>query len=162
MLVIAQMRVRPVTFLLKFVSLSGEGRTWIAVALFLQILEISGTRLLNMQEVIVRSMLAALLAWGVGVPIKRAKGRKRPFQQIEDYPPLVRSPKNDSFPSSHASSSTAFFVALSIAHHPYASIVGLWAVLVSFSRYYLGVHFPSDIIGGIAFGICCGSLLMAI
>ncbi|MGE0634335.1 MAG: phosphatase PAP2 family protein [Pseudobdellovibrionaceae bacterium] len=36
--------------------------------------------------------------------------------------------------------------------HPLAPWIGIWAHLVSFSRIYLGVHYSSDVAGGIAVG----------
>ena len=61
------------------------------------------------------------------------------------------------FISSHASNSfalatfTSFFLAPHYKYYKYWAFI--WAVLVSYSRIYLGVHFPADIIGGAALGI---------
>lgn len=59
------------------------------------------------------------------------------------------------FVSSHASNhfAIAFFTALWIRKRWYRIAILAWAGLVSYSRIYLGVHFPGDILGGAILGI---------
>ena len=65
-----------------------------------------------------------------------------------------------SFPSAHASVSFAFAVATSlVARHWYWALPALAvAALISWSRVYLGLHFPSDILAGAVLGAVCGWL----
>jgi len=60
-----------------------------------------------------------------------------------------------SFPSGHAQGSTAFwgYLALHSKRKWVYAAAGVLLILVSFSRIYLGVHFPVDIAGGIAIGL---------
>jgi undecaprenyl-diphosphatase len=62
---------------------------------------------------------------------------------------------NFGFVSSHATNSfgLAMFSALLIRHWGYGITIFLWAFLNSYSRIYLGVHFPGDIVGGMVLGI---------
>lgn len=62
-----------------------------------------------------------------------------------------------SFPSGHTADAFAFAVAVSLVYRKwYIIITGLlWACLVGYSRMYLGVHFPSDILGGAFVGAAC-------
>ena len=62
------------------------------------------------------------------------------------------------FPSSHAANSFGFaiFSALIFRHKAYSSVVLLWAALCAYTRLYLGVHFPTDIICGTILGVCVG------
>ena len=62
------------------------------------------------------------------------------------------------FISSHAANTfgAATFVALLLRRWSSTFVLYVWAVLCSYSRIYLGVHFPFDILCGALFGILCG------
>jgi len=65
------------------------------------------------------------------------------------------------FVSSHAANSFALasFTILIIRNKYYSVFIILWASLVSYSRIYLGVHYPGDIIGGAMLGIVLGYIV---
>lgn len=150
---IAWMRVRrvtPLTYFFKLLTYSGSGRTWFSVSIALHILGFMGMTFIPNQALFLRCSLCALLAWAVGSVIKKKINRTRPSG------PAIPTPPCQSFPSSHTSSAVAFYVALKLTGHDYATGVGEWALWVSFSRFYLGVHFPSDLAGGAVVGVACG------
>ena len=92
-------------------------------------------------------------AYLISTSIKLAIGRKRPV--IEDLPHLMATPTGLSFPSSHSTSSFAAARAYGrlLPGPPlYAAALGM-----AFSRLYLGVHYPSDIVAGAALGTALGS-----
>ena len=62
------------------------------------------------------------------------------------------------FVSNHAANSfsLAMFISLLFKNHYITIGMFFWAFLVSYSRIYLGVHYPGDILGGIALGIGIG------
>ena len=62
-----------------------------------------------------------------------------------------------SFPSGHTADAFAFVVAISLVYRKWYIIVSglIWASLVGYSRMYLGVHFPSDVLGGAFIGAAC-------
>jgi diacylglycerol kinase family enzyme len=94
--------------------------------------------------------VSSLLANQVG---KRALPRRRPL--IGAVPALRlahRVPMSSSFPSGHSASAAAFAVGASIEAPWLALPVGALAGAVAFSRVYTGVHFPSDVVAGVALG----------
>jgi YegS/Rv2252/BmrU family lipid kinase len=87
-------------------------------------------------------------------PLKLLIRRTRPSWRA----PLVRVPGTTSFPSGHAASAFAFAVGAS-CEMPRAAVVLLpLAATVSYSRVYVGVHYPSDVLLGAALGAGAGVL----
>ena len=156
---VVRRRTKPLTVFLTGITFTAIGTVWLGVAILLGVLNQQGIQPLKEQDIFLRALFAPLLAWVFGRIIKKYFPRKRPFEYLKECPPLVGSPLNDSFPSLHAASTVAFCTALFLMHHPFAVGVGIWAILVSFSRLYLGVHFLSDILAGIFLGTLCGSLV---
>ena len=104
------------------------------------------------------------LALGVGtfaahaatVVLKRIVRRKRP-----DYPYVrvgVKTPSKLSFPSSHATSTTAFLVAVSRLTGRKAPLLGVPVMMAS--RMVLGVHYPTDTAVGAAIGAATAEVVM--
>jgi membrane-associated phospholipid phosphatase len=93
-------------------------------------------------------------AYLLSTSIKLAIGRRRPI--IEDLPHLIVTPTGLSFPSSHSTSSFAAARAFGPLM-PAGPLYGA-AAAMAFSRLYLGVHYPSDVVAGAALGTVVGSL----
>ena len=102
-------------------------------------------------------VLAAALVVDVllcNVVLKNLVARVRPYDVNTAVHVLVSKPKDFSFPSGHTAASFASVAALYLAGEK-----KLWkpalvlAILIAFSRMYLYVHYPTDILGGIVFGI---------
>jgi undecaprenyl-diphosphatase len=85
----------------------------------------------------------------------------RPCTALENIRLLVACPGSFSMPSGHAATS---FAAASLMGHfikPAAIPVFLLALLVAFSRVYVGVHYPSDVIAGAIWGgVIAGAMLL--
>jgi decaprenylphosphoryl-5-phosphoribose phosphatase len=101
-----------------------------------------------------RGTLAIAGAYAVNQAVKLAVRRPRP--QLDDLPPLIRTPTQLSFPSAHAATSAA---AVHAYWHllPWVPLRGA-ALAMSLSRVYLGVHYPSDIVAGVLLGATIGRI----
>lgn len=97
------------------------------------------------------------VAVGVNYAVKLTIGRQRPL--IEDHPPLARAPSKLSFPSAHATSSLAGATALGRVEPRARPPLFALAAAICVGRPYLGMHYPSDVLAGAAFGAVLGSLV---
>ncbi|MEV4437759.1 phosphatase PAP2 family protein [Streptomyces sp. NPDC049577] len=103
--------------------------------------------------------LAAGLALFVNVPIRGFVHRPRPFLEHQGLDVLVKGKTDFSFVSDHATLTMALGVGLFVAHRRYGLIgIGL-ALFEGFCRVYMGVHYPTDVVGGLALGTAVALLL---
>ncbi|MFF7950340.1 phosphatase PAP2 family protein [Streptomyces griseorubiginosus] len=103
--------------------------------------------------------LAAALAVLVNVPIRGFVERPRPFRTHEGLEVLVSGKTDYSFVSDHATITMAMAVALFVANRKFGVIGILLALLEGFCRVYMGVHYPTDVVGGFALGTAVALLL---
>jgi undecaprenyl-diphosphatase len=103
--------------------------------------------------------LAAGLAVLVNVPIRGFVERPRPFVDHQGLAVLVTGKSDFSFVSDHATITMAMGVALFVADRRFGIAgIGL-ALLEGFCRVYMGVHYPTDVVGGFALGTAVALLL---
>lgn len=79
--------------------------------------------------------------------------RLRPSHALEDVRLLVRKGGKYGFPSNHAANITAAMAVLSYFLRKYRYAFSSVALLVSFSRIYVGVHYPLDVLFGMGIGL---------
>jgi undecaprenyl-diphosphatase len=89
--------------------------------------------------------------------IKPLVERIRPCHVLPDVHLLVPCSQGLSFPSSHAANTFGLATLLSPLYPKFAPYLVIFAILVSYSRIAVGVHYPSDVLGGALVGIICGA-----
>ena len=94
----------------------------------------------------------------VNILLKPLIGRIRPCAVNTAVDMLVKAPTSGAFPSGHPAAAFAVVFALKASGSPLWKPVLPLAVLMSFSRLYLYVHWPTDILGGIVVGAVAGWL----
>ncbi len=95
---------------------------------------------------------AALVALGVGQFIGGAVDRLRPYEAMSDVHVLIDRTTDFSFPSDHATMAGAIAVGLLLTNRRWGIPAVVAAVLMAFTRVYVGAHYPSDVLAGLALG----------
>lgn len=102
--------------------------------------------------VILALILTTIIGEGL---IKHIVRRKRPFDQMEEKL-LINKPITYSFPSGHTASSFAALAVFIQMNGKLGLMLSPVATLIAFSRVYLKVHYPTDVIFGMMLGFTCG------
>jgi len=142
---------KPVTFILRVFSFFGRETLWLFLIAFYLFIWYDPFLLSYISAIFLTGLILILL-------IKQTVKRKRPFERFEKDKITVfeRTPTSRSFPSWHSYNVMAYGLIFGVffLKSPTITILMLFfAVLVSFSRIQLGVHYPSDVIFGCIIGI---------
>lgn len=113
------------------------------------------------RQVLLLAALAALLSLGINLILNAVMPRPRPFMVLPAHV-LVASPPHDaSFPSDHAAVTASIAVTLFLGGEPGWGGLGLLgAVLVGVARVIVGLHYPSDVLGGWLVGTACAAAVI--
>lgn len=138
-------------------SLGNAGALWIALTVLLLIFK----RTRRTGAYCAAAMLLTLLV--VNVAIKPLVARTRPYELIEGLQLLISKQVDYSFPSGHSANSlSCAWTIFRLAPRKWGVPALALAVLISLSRLYVGVHFPTDVLAGAAIGIAMSEVSLRI
>ena len=136
-----------------FITFLGDvGLVWILISVVL--LFFKKTRILGIQLLI--SIVFAFIVYQC--ILKPLIARPRPFVQNPEFTLLIKAPKDFSFPSGHTACGFSFVVILFLAKNKWWIPSFVLACLIGFSRLYLYVHFPTDVLCGAICGTVFGGI----
>jgi undecaprenyl-diphosphatase len=92
--------------------------------------------------------------------IKPLIGRVRPCNRFPDIPLLIHAPHSPSFPSGHTMVGFSCATVIFYFDRRLGILSYIIAFSIAFSRLYLFVHYPTDVLGGIYYGVLCAWLLL--
>jgi undecaprenyl-diphosphatase len=137
-------------------TLGNAGAVWIIIAILLMASKnyrIAGFMVLG------ALILSTILGEGI---VKHLIQRVRPSVNIPATNLLIAKPSSYSFPSAHTTSSFAAAGILSRYLKKYTIAFFILAALIAFSRLYLNVHYPTDVLAGVVLGLICSKLTIYI
>jgi undecaprenyl-diphosphatase len=131
------------------------GRVWIGLGLVLL-----ATGRLKWRRLAELFAALALATVTVDYVLKPLVDRHRPFTSTPSVSVLDARPSDPSFPSGHAGNAFAGATVLAQALPAWQPVWWTLAALIAFSRVYVGVHYPADVIGGAATGAACAIVVL--
>jgi undecaprenyl-diphosphatase len=105
-------------------------------------------------------LTADAVADGLSYQLRQWIGRERPPLVYPEPKPLVGVPHSGAFPSGHASTAFACATVLAWASPRLRIPAFLLAAAIAWSRVYVGVHWPLDVLGGAALGVLLAKALL--
>ena len=154
---IQQYRTDRLDKIMILITKSGNGgMIWLFVALYLYIV-----KKMHHQAMVLICVIAAV-AFIANFIIKGLFTKDRPCDLDDTVDLLIRRPLGSSLPSGHSASYFACVVVIFYMNPWWGAAALTWASLIAFSRIYLYVHFPSDVLFGIISGTIIGLIAMPV
>ena len=149
-------RLPPLDGLMWALSAVGRGGLiWLAVGMSLAI-----ARRYPWRALIPLALAVLLTTLVADRLLKPLVARERPFVRTPEIVVIGGRPLDRSFPSGHAANSFAGAVVLSRLAPSGQAVWWALAILIAYSRVYLGVHYPLDVVGGAIVGVICAAITL--
>lgn len=140
----------------RITALGNAGAIWLVAALAM----LCSKKYRRYGVMLLAGLILALLAGNIF--LKNFFARPRPCWLDETVPLLIARPSDYSFPSGHTMAAAIGATVLTAADRRFGWAAIPLAVLIAFSRMYLYVHFPSDILAGALLGVAIGVLVLRV
>lgn len=134
-----------------FTSLGDNGIIWIILLIVL----LSGKKTRNKGVVLLITVIAVFILTNY---LKEEFHRVRPYEYM-NFIPKVKTSGTSSFPSAHSAVAFAVFGVYYFYNLRYKYVIGVIALIIAVSRFYLEVHYLSDVLAGIALGLTVSYIL---
>jgi len=105
---------------------------------------------------IIATGLAVWASDSLGAMLKEIIARDRPCHILTNVRDIASCSNSFSFPSNHAINSFTVATIITLAYKNFAFFLYVLALLIGYSRVYLGVHYPTDVLAGALCGIVIG------
>lgn len=111
----------------------------------------------SVKRIAILCLFSLLLADGIALILKILVLEPRPFVTLNNVHLLVVENDPASFPSGHTTSTFAVLSVLvfKFRHEFWSVVLILFGVVIGFSRIYVGVHYPLDVLAGCIIGVLC-------
>jgi undecaprenyl-diphosphatase len=138
-----------------YTTLGNNGLIWIGISLIL--LCFKKTRMAGLLALL--AMLLGLLYCNLA--LKNIVSRPRPYLSVEGLLPLLPPPDPNSFPSGHtcAAFAAAGIWLRTLPKRAFGIAAVLAAAIMGFSRMYVGLHYPTDVLAGMFVDLFCAFLI---
>ena len=112
----------------------------------------------NRKKLLILIPLVILIGDQIGKFIKHLELRDRPWVNLGELINHLggKGGKHYSFPSNHALNISSISIIFSSIYKNYSMYIWFYAIIIIFSRVYIGVHYPGDVIAGAFIGILVG------
>ena len=124
----------------------------VSIVIFLWLKRMRGLAL------VLATALAVSISDFLGATLKELIARDRPCHVLSHIKDIANCSNGFSFPSNHAVNSFTFATIVTLAYKNLTFLLYVSALLIGYSRIYLGVHYPTDVLSGALLGILIGFL----